>query len=209
MAILRKVKQTVNQNYFLQYLYDRSKSIVNIIPFYLVREGIFDEIDLNLEPKIKVDQCETGFLGPSDMKAISASPEVNDTEEALLERIANGCLCLGIKYRSDIVAYMWCNLRECDSDNLSFKLEEYEAYLTDARTFNAYRGKNLAPYLRYQLYKNLREMGRTKLFSITEFFNAPAIRFKKKLKAKPLKFYLRIRFLKKYKWNILLRAYQP
>ena len=112
-----------------------------------------------------------------------------------------------LKYHDHIAAYMWCNLRECSSNLLPFQLEKHEAYLTYAYTFKAYRGKNLAPHLRYQLYVYLAQIGRTKLYSITKATSTPARRFKEKLKAKPLKFYLHVKFFKRLRWNILLKDY--
>ena len=82
---------------------------------------------------------------------------------------------------------MWCNLEKCDSNAITFKLREDEAYLMDARTFASYRGMNLAPYLRVELYRHLRKMGRTRFISVTDYFNTAAQRFKEKLNAKPQK----------------------
>ena len=102
---------------------------------------------------------------------------------------------------------MWCNLRKCDDESLSFPLKDDEAYLFDARTFKVYRGKNLAPYLRYQLYKCLEQLGRTKFFSITLALDTSALNFKKKLKAKPLNLYLYVNLFQRFTWNIPLRSY--
>jgi hypothetical protein len=183
-----------------------SNVIISFSPFYLVREGLSDEDGLNLKPRI--DPCDVGFLKLSEMSVISASPEVPETEDTLLKRLSAGWLCIGIKHHDEIAAYMWCSLRECNSPYLSFYLREDEACLLDARTFSSYRGKNLAPYLRVQLYKHLRQMGRTKFISITQYFNTPSLRFKKKLNAKPQKLYVYICLFRKYKRVILLKRYK-
>lgn len=205
MSFLNRLAQTVNQSQFLQRLYQMSKIIIYVQLFYIVREGLSEEDGLNVKPKL--DPCDVDFLKPSDMKVISASPEVPQTEDVLLNRLSGGCLCIGIKQHDEIAAYMWCNLQECDSKLIRFDLEEDKAYLMDARTFSSYRGKNLAPYLRVELYRHLRQMGRTKFISITSYFNTPALRFKKKLNAKPQKFYASIKIFMKYEWLILLKSY--
>jgi len=183
-----------------------SKKIVNVLPFYIVREGLSDGDVLNVKPKL--DHCDVGFLKPSEIKVISASPEVPETEDDLLERLSRNCLCLGIKHHGEIAAYMWCNLQECDSNHIKFKLRKDEAYLFDARTFRSYRGKNLAPYIRIELYRHLRQMGLTRFISITEYFNTSARRFKEKLNAKPQKLFMCIKFFMKYKWVLLLKSYE-
>lgn len=65
-----------------------------------------------------------------------------------------------------------------------FRLKEDEAYLNFMYTYNEFRGQNLAPYLRYHCYKMLEKENKLKLYSISEYFNKPAINFKEKLKAK-------------------------
>jgi len=206
MSLLIKLAQTVNQNQSLQRLHHRSKKIIDVSLFYLVREGLSDEDGINVKPKI--DPCDVVFLKPSEVKVIAASPEVPETEDALLKRLSEGCLCIGIKHHDEIAAYMWCNLRDCDSKLIRFGLRENEARLMDARTFSSYRGKNLAPYLRVELYRHLRQMRRVKFISITNYMNIPARRFKKKLNAKPLKLYVWINFFMKYKLTILLKSYK-
>ena len=207
MSILKKVKEKLKQGLFLRYLFDRLTAIgLEITPYYLVQEGLFGEKDLVLEPTLT--QFVAGFLEPADMKAISSKAEVDYSEEILLDRMAKGCRSFGIKHNDDVAAYSWCNFQECDFKWLHFQLQDDEAYLFDARTFKAYRGNNIAPYLRYELYKNLTQMGKKKFFSISLLFNTPTIRFKKKLKAKPLKLYLFVGLFKKYHWNFVLKDYE-
>jgi hypothetical protein len=183
-----------------------SKKIIEVEFFYIIREGLSGEDGISAKPKI--DPCYVGFLKPSDIKVISESPEVPQTEEELLKRLSEGCLCIGIKHHDEIAAYMWCNLRECENILIRFDLKEDEAYLMDARTFSSYRGKNLAPYLRVELYRHLRQMGMAKFISITNYMNIPARRFKKKLNAKPQKFYIWINLFMRYKRAIPLKRYK-
>ena len=205
MSLLNRLAQTVNQSQLLRSLYDISKMLIEVILFYIVREGRSEKDGLDIKPKI--DPCDVVFLKPSDLKVISTNPEVPQTEDDLLKRLSEGCLCIGIKHHDEIAAYMWCNLRECNSMLIKFDLRGDEAYLMDARTFSSYRGKNLAPHLRVELYKHLRKMGRTKFISITLYFNISAQRFKKKLNAKSQKLYMCIKLFKKYKWVIPLKSY--
>ena len=206
MYFLNRLKQTVNQTKFLQCLNLMSKKIIEVELFYVTREGLLEEDGINVKPKI--DPCDIVFLKSSDIKAISESPEVPETEDELMKRLSDSCLCIGVKHHDQIAAYMWCNLRECDNILIKFDLEEDEAYLMDARTFSSYRGKNLAPYLRFELYKHLRQMGRAKFISITNYMNIPARKFKMKLNAKPQKLYVWVNLFMKYQRAILLRHYK-
>jgi hypothetical protein len=62
-------------------------------------------------------------------------------------------------------------------------------------TMEPYRDKNLAPYLRYQSYGILNKTGRSKLYSVSEYFNSSSIKYKQKLNAKNLKLVLFIDYL--------------
>ncbi len=88
-----------------------------------------------------------------------------------------------------------------------FPLKNDEAYLFRARTMNAYRGKNLAPFLRYELYKKFAEMGYNQFYSITEYFNAPAAKFKKKLNAQNIKLCFYLGLFHKRLFNVTIKEY--
>jgi hypothetical protein len=121
--------------------------------------------------------------------------------------LKSGCLCFALKFNNEYAAFMWCNLHQCNSDLSPFPLNPGEAYLFRARTMDAYRGKNLAPFLRYELYKHLTEKGCSVFYSITECFNTPAANFKKKLKAQNIKLCFYIGLFRRRLLNITLKEY--
>jgi hypothetical protein len=88
-----------------------------------------------------------------------------------------------------------------------FELKPTESYLNSIYTFEAYRGKNLAPYLRYHSYKLLEEKGITTYLSVSEYFNKSTIRFKKKLNSKPAKLYLSLVLFKRWTMNFTMKDY--
>jgi GNAT superfamily N-acetyltransferase len=152
---------------------------INIRPFYLYEEGLgLSRIGKyeTLPPKIQIF-----FLSEQDMKTIASFPDRNISELTLRRRLAEGMWCVGAFDGPQLVAFTWCNLKRCTARLYSFKLKPDEGYLFDAYTLPTHRGKGLAPLIRYHTYKALASRGRTRLFSITERFNRPAIRFKQKL----------------------------
>jgi hypothetical protein len=205
-GVSMNVVQVIRENRFLGPIYKWMIKGVEVVPYYFYEEGLHPDQKLDLKPKL--DQISVDFLVGSDIKTISAHPEVGESEEELMKRLANGCLCLGIKSQGMVAAYTWCNLKQCSyEERLIFPLKDDEAYLFDARTFKSYRGKALAPYLRYQLYIKLVEMERSIFFSVTSTFNTSALRFKEKLNARILKLFLYIYLFRKFRFNILLRNY--
>jgi hypothetical protein len=124
------------------------------------------------------------------------------------DRIADGCLCFGVKKDQEVIAYTWCDLKVCNHKPLPISLESSEAYLFDMYTFDECRGKNIAPFMRHKLYSHLIEMGRTDFLSITDAFNSTSKRFKEKLGAYPLKLYLYVKLGKLFERNFLLKSYE-
>ena len=86
-----------------------------------------------------------------------------------------------------MVVFNWANPNESSGSLCRFSLEAHEAYLYDAFTVHAYRGNRLAPYVRYQTYRYLSNLGMTTLYSISDALNTPSIKFKKKLNARIVK----------------------
>lgn len=169
---------------------------IQIHLIYLIREGITGSIPL--QQKDGLEGYEVGFLEAKDMTEMAQIPYRPVSYEELQSRLKDGNLCLGAKRDGRLVAFTWCNLIWCKSEGVSFSLNNDEAYLFDAYTASDLRGQGLAPALRYRLYEELARMGRTKLYSISERFNAPALRFKLKLGAGILNSGWHVIFFKKW-----------
>lgn len=201
---IKKMKSRARERRILSYLFGSLPVIgIRIEPFYVTQEFPLDEMDRDMKPKLEPIVAE--FLSPSEIEAAYAHPESEDLNVEKRKNLEDGCLCFGLKYKGDIVAFAWCNLRKCH-EVYPFLLKEDEVYLTGAFTFKAYRGMNLAPFIRKKLSSQLWEMGRTKFYSLTNVFNTPAIKFKNKLKAKPLKIILSIKLFDKYDWKFMMRS---
>ncbi|MGB5783474.1 MAG: GNAT family N-acetyltransferase, partial [Eudoraea sp.] len=115
--------------------------------------------------------------------------------------------CIALRHEGEIAAFTLIELDHFNYNRMVFHLKENEAYLFHMYTFESYRGKNLAPYLRYQSYLMLRDMGRDKIYSITQYFNKSSKNFKKKLNARNLQLYINIIIFKKYQHHFVLRSY--
>lgn len=209
MNFSRKVKQRYRDGLILNSIYAELKQKkFSVDLFYLLQKDFFDETDLNIQPKIEPIVVE--LLKPSDMQSLATKAERDYSEERMLKMLSEGCKCMGIKYKDNIISYRWYNLRNYEDNPFSFSLElkENEAYLYGMRTLKAYKGMGLAPYLNYKVYKHLAQIGRTQFYSFVHFFNIPSIKYHRKVNAKPLKLYLNVKYLKKFSRNILLKKYR-
>lgn len=173
-------------------------------PFYWVLEGA-SECE---PPKIKAD--------PTEYKLVKLNlEEIAGLRKKIFGSARVGAIldfhdklkCVALKHKNEIVAFMLIELNDFKYHRKTFHLKENEAYLFHMYTFEAHRGKNLAPYLRYQSYLMLKEMGRDRIYSITQFFNKSSKRFKKKLNAKNLQLFMYLILFKKYHYHYLLKNY--
>lgn len=204
-SLLRKIINKIRYGMTFQVINNRLAKLGIIIkPYYLFQEGL----NYAQSPEIKenITDYHCAFLGPDDMKGV-AKGKTGLSEKEYLSFLSEGQKCLAVKYRDDIAAFMWINLNEFRFKEVIYTLDHQEAYLWNMFTMEPFRGMNLAPYLRYESYEVLQDMGRYKLYSISEYFNTPAINFKKKLNARILKLELYINLFKKRHWNITLKKY--
>jgi hypothetical protein len=193
------------ENPALRKVYRGFASVARIIPYYLMKEYLLDEDDLDIQPRLGPMDVE--LLGVSDIETLMDDPEILEDKEELLQRFQDGCLCLGLKYEGKVAAYCWCDPEYFQFKKIKYKLKENEAYLFDMRTFQAYRGQNLAPYLRHQLYKYLSQKELTDFYSLTMMLNTSSERFKRKLGAKRYKLYVYVCFFGKLYMNIPVKTY--
>jgi GNAT superfamily N-acetyltransferase len=191
----------------LEALLGRMKYIgIVMVPYYCFEEGIYDEASPEVQNNF--DDYVCSFFGPEEVKAIIESGAWGHTEGGLLSWLHEGRKCFGAKYQGQIAAFMWIQFDESNCTYGRFPLKNEEAYLYDMYTMKPFRGKGLAPYLRCQSYKVLKEMGLRKFYSYSETLNAPSVAFKKKLNAKIIRVGLYIELLNKYSWNWILREHK-
>lgn len=205
-VILRKIRDKIRYNLVLQVVKNRLKAIgFEFTPYILFQDNIneikFPDYEANI-PGHKVE-----FLDASDMKIIGSNIRGYSYED-FLNSLENGKKCIGVKHQGEILAFVWYDLDECNFQPARFKLKKNEAYSYRLHTMELYRGKNIAPYLKYQSYKILEKRGKDTFYSITEYVNSSSLKYRKKLNSKKLKFVLFIRLFKKYQWRLTLKTYK-
>jgi RimJ/RimL family protein N-acetyltransferase len=164
--------------------------------FYMEQE----KLNVPLEEDSKI-----AILTRDDMELLGNHEESEATTEELIRLLDGGCLCLAVKYKGEIAAYSWCDPNYLRYKGRIVTLKRNEAYLFQARTYKAFRGKNLAPYVRNELCKLLKQRGIERFFSITLWSNIASIKFKQKLGAKPIELFLYVGFFRKLKMHFRLR----
>jgi len=176
---------------------------IDISPYYWVQE----EAKPCPEPVIKDDALYgIRYLNKEELKAV-CHLEPGEEYDKMMRDVENGQLVIALETNNIIAAYTFVELNSFVFKGRRFILKPNEAYLLNMWTFHDYRGRNLAPYLRYRTYKLLSEKGIEVKYSISDYFNKSSIKFKKKLNAKQLYLYLAIVLFNKYKWNFTLRKY--
>jgi hypothetical protein len=202
---VKLIWQLIKHGLILQGIrYAFAKIGLDIMPYYWVKE----EAILSKKPLIRADSQDFNFisLNSEDIKLIlDKSDSIN--EKKILQSLENGQECVGLKFGNQIAAYMFIELNDFIFKNRAFKIKKNEAYLLNMFTFESFRGKNLAPYLRYCCYRYLENRNITVKYSVSNYFNKSAIKFKKKLNSKHLKLFVNIELFKKFRWHFLLKRY--
>ncbi len=177
---------------------------IGFTPYYWVQEGI----DYTEMPEIKgiISDYSVEFFDAKDMRIIVENARGYSVQE-FLSWLKDGRKCLGIKHKDKIAGFMWINLSECKFKPGDICLNKDEAYLSDMYTMESYRGINIAPFIRYKSYEILKKMGRNKIYSVSEYFNSSAIKYKQKLNARNLKFVLNIQLFNKLRRSFIIKTY--
>ncbi|MET7030288.1 hypothetical protein [Sediminicola luteus] len=195
----------IRNGLFFHGLRNRLERIgINFMPYYWVKE----EMRKCEEPQIKGDVSEykLRYLTLEELTLICKDID-NFILDDLIDDFKNCDLCIGLENNKEIAAYMFIGLNDFTFKHRKLQILENEAYLFNMWTFHSFRGRNLAPYLRYKSYELLNEMGRDTKYSITEYFNKSSIKFKNKLNSKHLQLYLYIELFGTIKKHFLIRSY--
>lgn len=176
---------------------------IEINPYWIDQEGL----DQCKEPTLQ-DDPDLYRVAPIDKSQVLRLYHLLrwDTSE-LKERLKSDFHGVGLYRGKDLAAIMMMRFESFSFKGNRIRLSQNEAYLENMYTFDNFRGRNLAPYLRYQCYKMLAEQGKDVCYSVTQYFNKSSRRFKEKLNARHKGFWLQIGLFKRYRYTILLRSY--
>jgi len=203
--LIFRIRNKINNGLFMHGLISRFQRIgIEIKPYYWEREFVKP----CESPIVKGDSSEYSIkkFGPEEIKYLCSNGfEYNEKEK--LEDLKNGQLWIGLIHNKKIAAYSWIQLKEVKFRDVTIKLSSSQAYLGGMFTIESYRGKNLAPFLRYSIYKYLNEMDRDEFYSITDYYNYSSLKFKRKLNSKHVKIHLYFNLFRKYHWNFVLKNY--
>lgn len=177
---------------------------IDIMPFYWVLEA--SKESKPPKPGCSISEEDVDFLTEEDINTIKGDLRAFSLEQAI-NWLKKGHKCIGVRCEGKIAAIMWIDLNFCSYKPDKKQLDKDEAYLFRMYTMEEFRGKNLAPFLRYKSYERLKVLGRKKLYSISEYYNKAAIKFKTKLGAKNLSLYLHVNLFNALKFKILLKSY--
>jgi hypothetical protein len=176
---------------------------ISINPYWIEVEGLH----LANEPDIRDDKVHYR-IGPVDKSVVLELYEnlYWNTAE-LKERLTSDYHSIGLFREDALTAFMLMRYKSFTFKGNHISLSENEAYLENMYTYEDYRGRSLAPYLRYQGYKLLKSEGKTRCLSITQYYNKSSRKFKAKLNAEHSELWLNIGLFNKTTWNFLLKRY--
>ena len=170
---------------------------VRRLPVTFGRFDVFREdvpgSDSSTRPALSPD-FQLAYIGEERMDELASLAGRNTPIEDLQMRFMCRNLCLAVQKDQQIIAFSWASFGLFQFESYMFQLMENEAYLFDAYTVPAYRGRGLAGVIRRQLHRDLAAMGRARFYSVTLRNNTSAMRFKHKMDGRVVDhgFYIRL-----------------
>lgn len=203
--------------YKLKLLRSRAKNGLLLLTFQNILMRLGFDIDPFVVTQEKLDYCKKPNLKENanlySFRTLSAKEIENHylligMDSCALEvLLTSNHTAFGLFYQNQLAAYMMARFENYEFKSKGFWLEEDEAYMCGAYTYHDFRGKGLAPYLRFKCYEVLSEQGISKFVSITQYFNRPSLKYKAKLNAKYKNIYLYLEFFHKFNWLFKLKNY--
>lgn len=198
------MKIALQHGLVMQRLVEKLRRVgLDFNPYWLFREGV--QPHQTEWPELERD-FPSSVLDTADIPKLAACTAWN-TASLVRARLARGDLCIVIKHGDEIAGYTWADLKSVSDSACNFPLGPDEAYLYDAYIAPQHRGRSLAPYMRAECYRHLRAAGRRAFYSVSDFFNTPAIKFKRKLNAEVVRLYLQIKLGRRPLGQWVLREY--
>jgi ribosomal protein S18 acetylase RimI-like enzyme len=203
---VRGLPNAIRHGLVTQRVIERLKRIgIHFNPYYLLREGVRPhQTDW---PEL-ASEFPTSVLDPADAALITACHPHRHIDD-VRARLDKGHLCIVLNHGTHIAGFTWADFDEVNDSACDYLLGSDEAYLYDAYIAPEHRGRGLAPYMRTESYRHLRQAGRHTFYSISDYFNTPAIRFKQKLNAEFARLYLQINVGSRELGQWCLRDYDP
>lgn len=210
-SIFTRIRNRFRYGLATQEVLDRLSTTFGLVicPYYLVCE----QIQPGVEPHLanNGDEFQVRYLTEDDMEFVAEHAAQKRPTDALVRKLRSGSQSIGFFVNENLAAYTWFRLDRAPVPIWMkdlFRLEQDEAYLFDAYVLPAYRGRRLAPLLRYRAYQELQKIGRRRLYSVTLAFNASSRRFKQRLQAKEVELRLLIGLNRWKAFDIRIRAFE-
>jgi hypothetical protein len=153
---------------------------IDFMPYYWSK-STFTNFEI---PKVGLNQDDLilSFFGEEEIKFIKSSVRGIDVEgKDFIKYLKSGERCLGLKYKNEIVAYVFIRLDSFYFRKRLCELGDNESYIHSLYVFDKFRGNNIAPFLRYKYFEILYEEGIKDHYGITEYFNKASLKFQRKL----------------------------
>lgn len=183
----------------LFFFYVMRRIGIRILPLLLVREDI------------KISGMESGpfhlgFEGPESIDEILPM-EPGSSRTEISQWFKEGKLCYGVRDGDRLIGKMWCDTEGYHYPFDDRPLETGGVYLFAAWVLDEYRGQNVAVLMRSRCCEALKELGFTRFYSRTFYFNRPARRFKEKLGCKNESLELHVNLFGKWARTWTLKRY--
>ncbi len=178
---------------------------INLFPYWIEQESLA----FCSEPGINEEKTSYA-LRPVETDTLRDIFEVIKWDKNdLVENPESPYEVMGLYLEDELAAFTIMRFGQFTVYDRVFHLRENEAYLEKMYTFENFRGKRLAPYLRYKCYEYLAEQEKSRYYSVTHYFNTASRRFKAKLNVQHAQLYLYLDFFGKYRRTFLLKKYRP
>ena len=208
MSFFKRIQHQLRYGLTTRSLLSRLKKLgIEVTPYIL-----YEECVENIPPPdaAMAQEYSIETIVRADLKAIGQNFPDPIPIAWWERRLSSGHIGFLMRHAGNMVGYIWADTTRCEVTPRTplFDLAPEQAYLRDVFVTRSFRGKGLAGLLHNYLCVHLGGEGRKNLYSICEFFNAPARKFNSSVGAIPLEIRLSLELYNRAIFDIKLREYR-
>lgn len=201
-SYLLQLRDKARYSGYARLFFDALRRVGIVIgPYYLVREDIHD-CTSNKEESLE-ENYQFLLLDESHCDKLAGARTHYYNSQQLKQRFKEGDFCLALLIDEEVASYSWYSLTKFRGKELASN----EAYLYDAYTNPEHRGLGLVPIVRRQVYRVTRANNKSRLLSLSEYFNKSSLRFKEKLGSEFVHFGINVSLFRLLNFTVTLKTY--
>ena len=203
-SLLRKIRENLRDGVLMHTTLGwLDRRGIGMNPYMVYREALrpeFEEVPFEYSIfRVTLDNCESVLSDLASEKDLSPEDWKGD--------LRAGKLALAMRAEGVLVGYTWASLQHFAPYQKRTELGPEQAYVSNTYVLKNFRCRGMASLLKQAMNRELLQLGRKEIISVTDLLNKPAMNLKRRIDAEPLQLRLALRMSRWWHADLRLRSF--